>query len=157
MFRRIYFLTLAFCFLSSILQASPIKEDLVIKSYADKDKLSQNDTLTLKIEVTGFLKWSPEIELPDLKNDFEVISSLQSQSISIAGKEKKQTAVFEYILLPKKSGKITIGEVEMKYSGKTYKTMPIDIEVTPSEIKPKPLAPEQEENPLYNQEQGTII
>lgn len=138
----------------AVIQAEPA--DLKVKSSVDKNKLSQNATLILKIEITGVFQDSPEIKLPDLKNDFEIFSSGQSQSISIRDKQKKQAVVFEYVLSPKKTGKITIGEVKMNYRGKIYKTLPIDIEVMPSKIKPQPTVP-QEENPPFEEGQGTVI
>ncbi len=154
MFKRIFLAAVFFiCASTPIISA----QEVTVKSSVNKNKLSQNDTLEFRIEVSGRLEGSPQIKLPDFKNDFEIISSGQSQSISINEKGKSQSAVFEYILAPKKSGKITIGEVKIKYGFKAYATKPIDIEVKPSaETLPSP-QPQEEVIPSTEGGPQTII
>jgi hypothetical protein len=155
--RKFYFLVALIGFALVLTYVGFCAEEINIKASVDKNKLSRDQTLALRIEISGILKGSPEIKLPDFKKDFEVISSGQSQSISIKDKEKSQIIAFEYLLTPKRSGKITIGEVVMAYEGKAYKTAPIEIEVSPSAIEPKPSVPPQEEIPPIEEDKGTII
>lgn len=149
MLKKIYFLQiiLSFAFTLNLLAA----QDFSLKSSVDKNKLTQGQTLTLKIEISGLPDKEKKIKLPSLEKDFDIVASSQSQSISLNANEKKQVAVFQYVLAPKKSGSLTIGEVEVNFAGRSFKTKPIDIEVLPSQKKPLPSEPAPEEKA------GTII
>jgi hypothetical protein len=115
--------------------------DIKIEASVDKKILKQNETLIFSIDISGNISSSPKIKLPDLNKDFEVLSSSQSQNISLNGRETNLTISFKYVLLPKKEGKLIIGEVEARYKREVYKTEAIEIEVLATdkipEIKPR--------------------
>jgi len=148
---KIFLIVSLFLFLTGC--GSQVNADVQIKASVDKYKLSQDETLTLSIDITGDISSFPDIQLPELKKDFEILSSAQSQNVSLKGKQAALVINFKYILLPKNHGKLTIGPVEAKYKDKVYKTKPIEIEVTKS-LKPK--IPEQKIPPDKESEE-TIL
>ena len=149
------FRALLICFLFLFLSEcfANAESRIQISASVDKNKLSQDQTLTLKIEITGEISSSPEVQLPDLDKYFEILSTAQSQNMSLKGKQSKLIISFRYILLPKQAGKIMIGSIQAKYNKEIYQTEPIEIEVTASS---KPKIPKQEILPEENAEE-TIL
>ncbi|MFH1655077.1 MAG: BatD family protein [Candidatus Omnitrophota bacterium] len=133
--------------------SSAVSADIDIKASVDKNKISQDETVTLSIVITSNMNYLPKIQLSDLKEDFEILSTAQSQDISLKGRQTNLVVNFQYILLPKKYGKLTIKPIEAGYKGKVYKTEPIDIEVSRSQ---KPIIPQQE-SPPEEKVQETIL
>ena len=125
-------------------------QDVTIKATVDKKTLAQDEELNLKVEISANTKQTPTVELPSLE-DFYVLSSMQSQNYSFSRDNKAQIKILlQYILMPNKQGKLTIGPFVVKYKLKTYKSEPIDIEVGPPK---KPLPKEPEEKPGEKEEQ----
>jgi len=137
------------CFLLIFTPALIFAEDSIsVKSSVDKSKIPQDEVLTFKIEISGELNSEPQIELPDLKKDFEIVSTMQSQSLSIKERKINRQADFIYILTPKSVGKFTIGEVKVKIGKEDFKTQSIYIEVTaPPKPTKKELKPETPQAP----------
>ncbi len=129
--------------------------EVKIDASVDKNNLKQNETLVFTVKISGDTSTSPKIDLPDISKDFEILSTSQSQSISLQGKESALAINFQYILLPKREGKLIIGPVEARYKKEVYKTDSIEIEVLPIEHIPTPESP-QKEIPKF-EEEGTII
>ena len=146
MFKRIFLFvaTVSLLIFFAVIQTEPT--DFDIKSCVDKNRVSLNDTLRFTLDVSGDTKITPDIKLPDFKQNFHMVSSGQSQRISLGGDQNSLGIRYEFILQPKEVGKFTIGEVEVKFKGKLYKTEPIDIEVMPAE-KPEFLPEQLEEEP----------
>ena len=146
---------LIWCSISTavLLAQNPIS----VKSSVDKLKVSQDETLTFKIEISGDLTVNPQINLPELNKDFIILSTAQSQSLSIKGKEQSRQVTFIYVLAAKAAGKFTIGEVLVKINKEAFKTQSIDIEVTPS-LHPKPFpTPENPPEPSEESAEGQVI
>jgi uncharacterized protein (DUF58 family) len=124
----------AFWFFLVSAAVSPAQEQntISVKASVDRLKITQGEPLNFKVEITGNLTAGPEITLPDLKKDFEVISTMQSQSLSIRGKERSRQLDFIYVLVARAAGKLTIGEVSVKIGKQSFLTQAIDIEVMPS-------------------------
>lgn len=61
----------------------------------------------------------------------------QSQSMSINGRNMRRTLTIGYTLLAQKEGNYVIGPASIKSGGKTLKTKPIQIKVTPKSEKVK--------------------
>ena len=118
------------------------KASVGIKSSVDKQKITQDEAIIFKVDIVGELKTQPEIKLPDFKKDFEIVSTEQLQSFSVAKGKVSREASFIYVLSAKAAGKFTIGEVEVKIGKESFKTAAIDIEVTPAK-NPRPKSPEQ--------------
>ncbi|MDP3142775.1 MAG: hypothetical protein Q8N14_02355 [Candidatus Omnitrophota bacterium] len=88
---RLFSLSLS-CFL--LLQVTPLvfcaDIPIVVKSSVDKLKVTLDESVTFKVEIIGDLSADTKIELPGLKNIFDIISTVQSQSLSISGKENNR-------------------------------------------------------------------
>ena len=154
MFSKVISILIIGLFTSATLSCLAEDDSINIKSYVDKDKIKLNETIQLTIKIEGNIS-NPKIELPNLAENFDVITSLQSQNISIKGKEKSAILEFIYILQPKKEGKYTIAAVSLKYKGKVFNTEPINIEVLPQDKISTPELP-PEEVPIEEGEE-TII
>ena len=133
-------------------------EDITVNATVDKKTLAQDEELNLKVEISASTKQAPTVELPSLE-DFYVLSSLQSQNYSVSRDNKVQLkVVLQYILMPNKQGKLTIGPFTVKNKLKTYKSEPIEIQVgspkKPLPEKPKEEPEEQEQAPS---EEGVIL
>ena len=140
--RFVSFLIILALFSFSSVRIIAAETAVSIKSSVDKQKISQDEVVIFKVDIAGELSAQPEIKLLDLKKDFEVVSSEQSQSFSIAKGKVSREASFIYVLSAKATGKFTIGEVEVKIGKESFKTAAIDIEVTPAK-NPRPKSPEQ--------------
>jgi len=124
-----------------------IENPVFVKASIDKAKLSLDELVNFTIEISGNVKGEIKIELPDLKEDFEIVSTAQSQSFNIQGEEKFHQVDFIYVLAAKKAGKFTIGEVTVKIGKEIFKTQNIAVEVTPSAQPSGKKAQPQIENP----------
>jgi hypothetical protein len=129
--------------------------EVTIEASVDKNSLKQNEALVFTIKISGDIASSPKINLPDINKDFAVLSTSQSQSVSLQNKETALAINFQYILLPKREGKLNIGSVEAMYGKEVYKTDPIEIEVLPAEQISVPESPQKAIPEL--DEEGTII
>lgn len=152
--KNILTLTLLFLFVFGCF--SYASDDIQIKAFVDKNSLKQDDTLILSVDITGDISSTPKINLPDLNEGFDILSTSQSQNISLMGKESKLVVKFKYVLLPKRQGKITIDSIEADYKDEVYKTDPIEIEVLAPAKPIVPKTPEEEGIPLPEGE-GEII
>jgi hypothetical protein len=136
-------------------------QDEAIKFFSsvDKTQVDANELLNFKINLEGDFKQEPGIELPKLEEDFDVLSSANSENVSWQQGKVKKSSVLEFVLSPKKIGVITIGPARLKIGTKTYTTNPIQITVTGKinrgNVQPGP----DEKNPLEegNQEEGDKI
>src|SRR3989338_6503600 len=118
----------AFLFLQFFIVLSPAQEDSAdvfswrsrrsfagrdwvgVKASVDKYKIAQDEPITFQIEISGNFNSSPQIDLPDWKKDFNVVSTAQSQSLNIKGKKKIRQVVLIYVLTAKSVGRLDIGE-----------------------------------------------
>ena len=88
--------------------------DFTMKVNADKSQLKENDALTLKIEISGTgnikLIESPRLNFPP---DFEAYDPKVTSNIAASGNSGNK--VFEYLAIPRHSGKFRIPPVEFAY------------------------------------------
>ncbi len=105
--------------------------DISLSASIDENIISLDDQLTLKVSASGKTTKIPSPTLPDLP-DFTVSSAGRSQNVSLINGKFSSSVTFNYILSPRKAGKYTIPPITLAYKGTTYKTSPIDIEVTSS-------------------------
>lgn len=104
--------------------------DLTISAQVDKNTVALDDQLVLQVNVSGSGN-IPNPQLPDLAN-FTSYSSGRSQSISIINGKMSSQVSFNYVLVPRTTGKFTIGAVTLPHEGRTYQTQPIPVEVIPA-------------------------
>jgi hypothetical protein len=107
-------------------------QDVSFSALVDRTEVGLDDEITLTISVSGQVKSIPQPELPSLEG-FTVHSAGRSQNFTYSGGKIASSVTFNYILVPRKAGKFTIGPAEMVLDGKTYKTDPIDVTVSAGE------------------------
>lgn len=131
MFKRKFVILIWLTLISGYAYAKP--PDVVIKSSLDKFKISLDDTVRFKIEISAALESNPKIKLPSLKpEDFDIISSSQSKNVALKNGIINYNIIYNYLLLPKREGKIEIGEVTLTYKGQVYKSDKLELEVAPA-------------------------
>lgn len=119
------FLYIAFIFVAASAQAQ-VEFTAAVKTGRE---ITTDDQFNLEIKTNTDGKFTA----PDLK-DFEIIQNYQGSSVNtsyINGKWKStQVITITYRLKPKKPGKLVIGSASLIVDGKTYKTVPLTVEVT---------------------------
>ncbi|MBU4133693.1 BatD family protein [bacterium] len=115
-------------------------EDLNITSSVSSRSIGLSEQLTLTISVTGSGARLPGMTLPPL-NDFDMYSAGTSQNVSFVNGKVSSVQENNYILVPKRTGKLTIPSFQINYKGKIYTTADIDIEVHSSTPSPPGVQP----------------
>ena len=106
-------------------------QNISISASVDKNVLSMTDQLLLQVTASGDISSIPQPNIPPTPG-FAVYSSGRSQNISIVNGKISSSVVFNYILAPNAPGKYTIASITLTHKNQTYKTDPINIEVTKS-------------------------
>lgn len=103
-------------------------QELELTAEVDKNKLTLEDSIYLKIIALGSQN-SPAPQLPPLP-DFRVRSGGTSSSTQIINGNISASSAHTFILTPKKAGEFIIGPATLSKDGKTYKTEPIKVTVS---------------------------
>lgn len=106
--------------------------DLVVSSQVDKTRLTMDEPLRFSVTIAGPIQSAPRVTIESLKA-FQVLSTGQSQSVTVRGGQTQLAITLEYLLAPVTLGKQTLGPVTVEYEGQTYQTASIDVEVTAGE------------------------
>ena len=114
--------------LSLLFSCAGWAQEITVSASVDKNTVPLNNQVTLQIAVAGNISDVSEPQLPSMPN-FTVYSSGRSQNISIINGQVSSSVLFTYALVPRFVGKSTIGPVEIRQAGKSYKTAPIEIQV----------------------------
>jgi hypothetical protein len=116
-----------------LLSASAQADEVKVFATVDRNQMRVGDTFTYKITVSSsgtLAAGAPS--LPSL-GDFDMLNSWtsqQSQSVLSNGKfEVTQSRIFNYMLAPKKEGKLTLRGATVIAGTKTYVTKPITVTV----------------------------
>ncbi len=138
------FLTINFLLLLIVSQPS-FSQDVSFSAVVDRTDVGLDDQITLTISVSGQVKSIPQPELPSLEG-FTVHSAGRSQNFTYSGGKIASSVTFNYILVPRKAGKFTIGSAEMVLDGKTYRTDPINVTVSAGEESESAPGPSEEKS-----------
>jgi len=103
-------------------------QNISFNASVDKTQVGLDEQITLTVSVSGDVKSIPQPELPPLE-EFTVYSAGRSHGISYTNGRISSSVTFNYILLPRKTGKFTIGPTRIELEGKIYQTTPIEITV----------------------------
>ncbi len=103
-------------------------QNISFDASVDKTQVELDEQITLTISVSGNVKSIPQPELPPL-DEFTVYSAGRSQNFSYTNGRISSSVTFNYVLLPRKTGKFIIDPVRIELEGKTYQTTPIEIMV----------------------------
>jgi hypothetical protein len=114
-------------------------QDAKVAASVGSDTIGVQDQLQFTITVSG--KDSANAENPRFPNlpGFKIVSgpNIGTQFQWING-ESSSSKSFSYILIPEKEGQFTIGPVEVRAGGKTYKTQSLQVRVTAASRNPSP-------------------
>ena len=95
----------------------------------DKQVMQEGDVLQLMIEVSGARDF-PKIEMDKIKKNFEFVGGPYEQtSIEVINGKMKDTKTLTWTLSPRKTGNITISEIQGLIDGKRFVSKPIKISV----------------------------
>tara|TARA_B100001287_G_scaffold115641_1_gene97245 strand:+ start:237 stop:1958 length:1722 start_codon:yes stop_codon:yes gene_type:complete len=95
----------------------------------DKQVMQEGDVLQLMIEVSGARDF-PKIEMDKIKKNFEFVGGPYEQtSIEVINGKMKDTKTLTWTLSPRKTGNITIPEIQGLIDGKRFVSKPIKISV----------------------------
>ncbi len=131
-----------FCFLL-LFRLCPA-QNISFDASVDRTEVSVGEQITLTVSVSGDVKSIPQPELPSL-DEFSVHSAGRSQNFTYVNGRLSASVTFNYVLVPRKTGKLTIGPARIKLDGKTYQTAPIQITVASEGKTPSSPAPSKEE------------
>lgn len=104
-------------------------QDINFNASVDRTEVGLDEQITLTVSVTGNVKSIPEPELPPL-NEFSIYSAGRSHNFSYSNGQLSSSVTFNYVLVPRKAGKFTIGPAKINLNSKTYETTPIEIAVS---------------------------
>jgi len=103
-------------------------QNISISASVDKNRVTLNEQLVLRVVVSGDVSDMPNPTLPGLSG-FTAYSSGRSQNISIVNGKVSSSISFDYVLVPNSPGTHIIGSVVLDFRGNVYKTDPITVEV----------------------------
>lgn len=129
-------------FLALSAPGTALSGDLAVTARVDKTRASLNDQITLTITVEGTVRSVPQPKLPVLE-EFSVLSSGTSSNFRFVNGQMSFSKSFSYTLLPRETGRFTIGPAEIEFGSAVYSTEPIDIDVVESTAAAPPSALEE--------------
>jgi hypothetical protein len=128
--------------------------ETAIKAEINKTKLTTDQTLTYKIIITSDESKLPALSVPEFEG-FNLVSSVQSQSLSFKPNNVKTTFIYTFVLAPTAIGKFKIQPSQIRIKNQIFSTQTFEIEVmqgkrkmqVPLQKKPiqPPEIPESEE------------
>jgi len=111
-------------------------QDLKISARVSSKRVVLGEQLKFTISFEGGSLRLPHLKLPELPG-FDIYSSGTSQNVSIINGKITSTFEYNYVLVPKRAGKLKIPSLSINYKGKTYTTQPIEIEVIQGSPQPQ--------------------
>ena len=121
--------------ITALLSANP---QVQLNVSISKTSISLDENITFEITLKGINNTShPKLILPELKNNFSILSSNESTFLSIVNGKASRTKSYKYILRPFKTGKIILNPTKVTYNKKTYTSEPISIIIKENEPSPQ--------------------
>lgn len=125
---RILIISLAACI---ALSGLAFGAELTLSASADATSIARNEALHYQVTISGqSLDAVPDPELPDLKGAFQVGSRSQGSSFQMINGKTSVQKQFIWTLIPRTTGKVTIGASRLQYRGTTYMTQPIAVTIS---------------------------
>jgi hypothetical protein len=121
---------LVLCALSDVLAVAPIKAQV------NKTNITTDEKINYKITIVVAEDKLDEPEIPEFAG-FNVVSRLQSSTISFVKNNINTTLVYEFILAPVDVGKLKIEPIQVTIKGKTYSSQTFEIEVKQGKLMPQ--------------------
>ncbi|HUT04391.1 MAG TPA: BatD family protein [bacterium] len=129
--------TRAFAFTMAILAAlcaSAFAGGASIEASVDRASVFIDDEITLIVAAQGI---DGEPDLPDISDDFSIVSQSQSRSMTIINMQIESSTTYRYVLQPERVGVLKIPPIRAKAGSRTIRTKPIQIEVLGRQAKPR--------------------
>ncbi len=123
----LFLLSLVFCGISAIAQVQ-------FDAKVSKTTLGINERLRVDFEMN---QDGDNFNPPNFENFRVVGGPNQSISNSWINGKRSFSKTYSYFLSPQKRGKITIGQATIDIEGETYKTLPVEVEITAAVDVPK--------------------
>ncbi|MBN1271445.1 MAG: protein BatD [Candidatus Aminicenantes bacterium] len=106
-------------------------QDLELKASVSATSVPTGRQFTLTVEISGSdIQSSGRPALPDLSAFADYLGSGSSQQFQIINGQMSGTLSLSHHYVARVEGRHTIPAISLDYKGKTYKTQPIDIEIT---------------------------
>ncbi len=103
-----------------------------IQISVDRNRVTEDDLITLSIEVTGSQDF-PQVEMSPVKKDFEITSGPgQQTNIQWINGKMTSTKTLTWTLSPKRGGNLVIPALLGTVGGKSFRGKPIQIQVKKS-------------------------
>jgi len=126
---KVKYLILSFLLCASGL----IQAQVRFEAKVSKEKLGINERLRVDFEMN---EDGDNFNPPSFQNFTVVGGPNQKISTSILNGKMAYSKTYSFYLQPKKTGKLSIGQAEIIIDDKTYKTSPLDVEITAAVDKP---------------------
>lgn len=104
-----------------------------IRATINRAEAAIEDQLLLTLTVEGSRSAAPN--LPDLA-DFDVYPRGQSTQMSFVNGRVTSSVSYNYVLMPKRTGSITIGPASVELDGQVYTSQPIEVRIVGAEEQP---------------------
>jgi hypothetical protein len=127
--RKLVFFAAAFCstlFFSRLIAGAAEEPQLV--ATVDKQRAHVNEEIHLNIKITGARGAIQAPVLPSL-DGFQIFYSGRASRFSFVNGRGESLTEFNYVLIPRTAGKFVIHPIEVKFSGRSYKTEQLEIEI----------------------------
>ena len=121
-----------------------LAQSISFDASVDRTEVTVGEQITLTVSVSGDVKSIPQPNLPPL-DEFSVYSAGRSQNFTYVNGRLSASVTFNYVLVPRQEGKLTVGPASIKLDGKTYQTSPIQITVAGEGEAPPSSAPSADE------------
>ncbi len=96
-----------------------------MRAYLSRTVVGLGESFTLTIEVSGE---EGEPQLPELQ-DFQIVSTSSSTQVSIINGQMTSTVSYRYVLVPLRTGRVTIPPIKVQTPSGVKMTPPLNIEV----------------------------
>ncbi len=103
--------------------------DLNVTAHVDRTAVSVNQAVTFTVQVEGTMQNVPAPDVTQIGADWNVHPSGTSSNMSWVNGRVNVSKSWNYTLVPRRTGTLTIGSVEVDFEGTVYRTDPISIDV----------------------------
>lgn len=118
---------LIYILFSLFIGLSVVAQEVQFEAKASREKMGINERVKIEFTID---KDADNFIAPDFKGFKRLAGPNQSVSQSWVNGKSSFQKTYTYFLEPERRGKLTVGQAEIEYQGKVYKSSPIDIEVT---------------------------
>lgn len=109
------------------------EDDIQVRAVISSRVVTQEDLFQLAIEISGSsMIEQAEVQMPNL-DSLRLVSQSRRTNTQIFNGQVTSSLQYLYFMVPTTTGRITIPAIDVVYSGKTYTTDPIQIEVQQSQ------------------------